>query len=125
MRVLITLALAILVSGCGSMSPTRAQGRVMIVDGRGAPIQGATLMPDYEYPPATAWKYTKDELAVRTSDAQGMILADLNEYFWDSDKCYHFRVHLAGFEDATMAVSKEMFPAVLKIEVKDPVQPSS
>jgi hypothetical protein len=124
MRALLPMAVAMAACACSFLSSGKPVGRVMIVDGRGAPLVGATLLPDLEAPPNTPWHYTSTELAAHTSDEQGMILADLAEYFWDSDGCYHFLVHRPGYENVTMTVSRDLFPPVLKIEMKDRLQPS-
>jgi hypothetical protein len=117
MRAVISMVILVLVSGCSSVFGEKEIGRVMLVDGRGTPVQGALVIPEYENPQNAPQDYSKKELEDRTSNAQGMVVVGLDEYYWDTDHCYHFRVRRYGFEDVTMSVSKDLFPAVLKIEL--------
>jgi hypothetical protein len=112
------MVILVLVSGCSSVLGEKEIGRVMLVDGRGAPVQGALVIPEYENPQSVPQDYSKKELEDRTSNAQGMVVVGLDEYYWDTDHCYHFRVRRYGFEDVAMAVSRDLFPAVLKIELE-------
>jgi hypothetical protein len=115
MRVLISITLLLIVSACGSISASKEPGRVVIVDRHGAPIQNGVLTPDEENPGPVPHVYDKYELEERASDAQGEFHVDLDDCIWTSDGCYHFRIHRAGFDDFTMAVSKDLFPPVLRI----------
>lgn len=91
----------------------------MIVDGHGAPVQGATVLPDDSDNRGTSREILSDEdIQARISDAQGIVHADLDQYFWDLDGCYHFRVHRSGFEDLTMSVSKDLYPSLLRINLE-------
>jgi hypothetical protein len=124
MRALISMVLFGLVAGCGSVSEGNPGGRVMIVDRLGNPVQDALVLPESEDGaalPRDTMRETKD----RTSNAQGMVRADLDDYLWSSDACYHFRIHRAGFEDAELTVSRDLFPAVLKIEMRATARPGS
>src|ERR1019366_9932365 len=108
MRAFISIALVVLISACVSTRGAKAAARIMLVDGSGAPIQGAVVLPeDPEYPGARRGNLSDAEEQARISDSQGLVHAELDQYFWDSDSCYHFRIHRAGFEDATMTVSKD------------------
>ena len=122
MRTRLAAALALAALACACSSPTRdaAGGRIMVVDARGAPLPGAflVLIPEIDRPSPRPQAYTSGELRAQTADAQGMIRADLDDGLWESDHNYHFRVHLAGYEDATMSVSTELFPPVLKVEMR-------
>jgi hypothetical protein len=114
---LLLMGAALLFSACGSMSGLDPRGQILVVDAAGAPLAGAVVLPDAEYdtplPP-----YTASELKDRSTNANGTILIYLDDYYWASDSCYHFRVRRAGYEDETMAVSKDLFPAVLKIDMR-------
>jgi hypothetical protein len=129
MRALISISLVVLASGCSTVHGVKdaVQGaiadvrgtpvQVLLVDARGTPVQGAFVLPEYENPLSAPQKYDDDEIKAHTSDEQGSVLVMLDDYYWDSDHCYHFRVRRNGFEDVTMAVSKDLYPAVLKIEL--------
>jgi hypothetical protein len=97
---------------------SEAEARVMLVDVHGVPVQGGVLTPEEEYPPATPRIYQQDELLARSSDAAGLIHFSLEDCFWKSDECYHIRVHRAGFDDVTMAVSRDLFPPLLRVELR-------
>ena len=118
MRVLLPLALAALASACSTTDEAKPEGRIMVVDARGAPIQGALLMPEEEFQDVDRTRLTKEERDARLSDAQGSIHAELDDFFWQGDGCYHFRIHREGFEDVDMAVSRDLYPPVLRIELK-------
>jgi hypothetical protein len=120
MRALLALVLVALAPACSSTPGAAEGGRMAVVDSLGAPVQGAFLyaMPEDENPPARPEKYTSAERKARTSDAQGMLRAELDDFLWESDHCYHFRVRRSGFEDVTMSVSRDLFPPVLRIEMK-------
>ena len=119
MRILLSIALAALLSSCGILSPAQVNPRIVVVDRSGNPVAGAVVLPENEDAKDTRETLTDFEIAARTSNAQGMIHTGLEDYFWDSDSCYHFRVHRDGFEDSEIAVSKELLPAVLKIELRE------
>jgi hypothetical protein len=99
------------------MSDLDPKGEVLVVDAAGAPLADAVVLPDAEYdsplPP-----YTASELKDRSTNAKGTVLVYLDDYYWASDSCYHFRVHRPGYEDETMAVSKDLFPSVMKIDMR-------
>ena len=113
-------ALLALASACSSPPKDNAGGRIMVVDAHGAPLPGAFLavVPEAENPSARPQAYTTAELRAHTSDAQGMIRVDLDDYLWDSDHNYHFRVRRQGYEDETLSVSTDLFPPVLRIELR-------
>jgi hypothetical protein len=114
---LILVGAALLFSACGSMSGLDPRGQLLVVDAAGAPLADALVLPDAENdaaPPA----YREWELKDLSTNAKGIVLVNLDDYYWASDSCYHFRVHKAGYEDETMAVSKDLFPAVLKIDMR-------
>jgi hypothetical protein len=115
--VLFLLGAALLLSACGSMSASDPRGQVLVVDAVGAPLADAVVLPDAEYDSASP-RYTDSDLKERSTNAKGTVLVFLDDYYWASDSCYHFRVHKAGYEDETMAVSKDLFPAVLKIDMR-------
>jgi hypothetical protein len=115
---LISVVLAVLLSACNSKSGANANGRVMVVGTNGVPIQGAILVPEEENPPTATQRYSDAELRERASNAKGIISVELDDCLWDSDGCYHFRIRRNGFEDVAMTVSKELFPPVLRIELK-------
>jgi hypothetical protein len=114
------VALLGLVSACSSPPKDNAGGRIMVVDARGAPLAGAflSLLPEYENASSRPTAYTTAELRAHTSDTQGMIRVDLDDYLWDSDHNYHFRIRRGGYEDVTMSVSPDLLPPVLKIEMR-------
>jgi hypothetical protein len=107
-------AMLLLASGCGSVSAPDAGPRVQVVDGAGTPIPGAVIFPDYEYS-SSQRTYTKEVLDELASDAQGFIHADLDDFLWDKDGCYHFVIRRAGYDAATMSVSKDLAPPVLRV----------
>lgn len=117
---LVAACLVLLGGSCTSASAGNTAGRVIVVDGRGAPVQGAllVLVSEDENAPASPMGLTAEELRERTSDLQGVIKASLDESLWESDGCYHFRVRKAGYEDVTLSVSKDLFPEVLRVELK-------
>jgi hypothetical protein len=119
MRILLSIALAALLCSCGALSAPKANPRILIVDRSGYPVAGAVVRPENEDAKDTRETLTDFEIAARTSNAQGMIHTGLEDYFWDSDSCYHFRIHRDGFEDFELAVSKELLPPVLKIELRE------
>jgi hypothetical protein len=118
MRILGALSLLVLLSACNS-APEGAGGTIVVVDGSGAPIKGAILIPEDEGPSGATPKYVQEEINARASDAKGVLPADLETCLWD-DGCYHFRIHKAGYEDAAMVVSRELFPPELRIVLKPP-----
>jgi hypothetical protein len=119
LRACAALALALLVSACGSLGGGGdLRGQIMVVDGQGAPIKGALVLPDPEFPPAQAPHYSDSEIKERSTDAQGMVSVYLDDFFWNADSCYHIRVRRAGYEDEAMTVSRDLFPSVLKIDMR-------
>jgi hypothetical protein len=119
MRAAVLTAWVLLASACTSTSGEQEAGRIMIVNGLGSPVQGAVIMPDEEDSRGAVPRRLADEdRQARTSDAQGIIHADLEQYFWDSDGCYHFRIRRGGFEDVTMTVSRDLFPPLLRIRLE-------
>jgi hypothetical protein len=118
MRGLVAAVTGILVSACGSLSGNDARGQILVVDNLGAPLQGAVVLPDPEFPPSTSPNYTESELKERSTNAQGIVQVYLDDFYWNSDSCYHIRVHRAGFEDEAMTVSRDLLPAVLKIDMR-------
>ncbi|HEY5228686.1 MAG TPA: hypothetical protein VIJ19_09100 [Opitutaceae bacterium] len=119
MRLFLAVILLSLVAGCKS-TPTEDQlGRVMVVDRHGNPLQNAVLTPDPENPPVVPRVFDDEEIKERASDAKGVFHVDMDDCIWGSDGCYHFRIHRAGFEDSTMTVSKDLFPPMLKVEMRE------
>ncbi len=96
------------------MSSSESAGRVLVVDSAGTPVPGAVIYPDYEYS-SSQKTYTRDDLEALSSDAQGVIHVDLDDFLWDKDGCYHFVIRRAGYEAATMSVSKDLAPPVLRV----------
>jgi hypothetical protein len=126
MRALACALLALALSACGSISKPGLDTRVIVVDRFGTPVQGALVRPEPEdtQEATLLQNETKPEILARVSNAQGMIRADLEDYYWDSDKCYHFHVHRPGFEDFDVAVSKDLMPPVYRIELRDRAEPA-
>jgi hypothetical protein len=124
LRMLVPVAFAVLVCGCGSLSAGDARGQILVVDTLGAPIKGALVLPDPEFPPAEAPRLSDSDIKERSTNAQGMILVYLDDFYWNADACYHIRVRSIGYEDETLAVSKDLFPAVLKIDMRPRVAPT-
>jgi hypothetical protein len=121
MRKFLALALVALIAGCATAPTPDELGRVTVVDRRGTPLQSAVLSPDPENPPAVPRAYDDAEIKERSSDANGVFHVDMDDCIWSSDGCYHFRIHRAGFDDFTMVVSKELFPPMLRVEMRDKV----
>lgn len=114
-RALAAAALVSLAAACGSVSSPDVNGHILVVDGLGTPIRGAVIYPDYEYSSSRERHYTRDDLEELSSNAQGMINTDMDDFRWDKDGCYHFRIRRAGYEEATMSVSTDLLPPVLKV----------
>jgi len=127
MRLLLSLGIVLLLAGCASPADKDAAPGLIVVDARGVPIQGALVMPEPDgRESADPLKLSHDERLLRTSDAQGVVRADLDIYFWPTDGCFHFVATRRGYEAATISVSKDLFPTPLKIRldaVSDPASP--
>lgn len=118
-RPIVFLSAMALIAACASGPDKARVAHIMVVDARGAPIPGALVMPELEDDRrADPRKPTSEDLAERTSDAQGIIHADMRLYYWGSDDCFHFVVTREGYEDATFSVSRELFPPMLKIRME-------
>jgi hypothetical protein len=115
LRLLVTTGLLLLLAACGTFSTPTGPGIVVIVDRHGTPLQNGVLVPDYEGAQEIPHTYDKYELAQRASDAKGVFHVDLDDCYWNSDDCYHFKIYRTGFENCSMTVSKDLFPPVLKI----------
>ena len=110
--------------GCASNVATGTTGRVMVVDTRGQPIAGALVLPDEEdQSTATAATPPVDDVKSVTTDAAGSVVLPLGDYYWTEDSCYHFRVVRRGYDPVIMSVSRELWPPVLRIELKLVGQP--
>ncbi|HZZ18027.1 MAG TPA: hypothetical protein VFE25_01595 [Opitutaceae bacterium] len=119
MRLLTALLLVCLVASCKSVPTADELGRVRVVNRHGDPIQYAVLTPDLENTPPAPHAYDDDEIKQRSSDANGVFHIDMDDCIWESDQNYHFRIHRAGYDDFTMAVSKDLFPPMLKVELRE------
>jgi hypothetical protein len=115
---LVPIVLVMLLSACGSFSGADSKGHILVVDARGAPIQGALVLAEDESQSGSPHHYTDSEIYDRATDAQGNLRVDLDDYYWASDGCYHFHVMKRGYEDETMSVSKDLFPALLKVDMR-------
>jgi hypothetical protein len=124
MRTLLSVTLAALLSSCNLGAPSKDNPRIVVVDHSGNPVSGAVVLPENEDARDSRENLTEYEIAARTSDAAGMIRASLDDYYWESDSCYHFRVRRAGFESFEIAVSKELMPPVLRIELRERSAPA-
>jgi hypothetical protein len=119
LRALASVGLAMLACACTSPSTPVAAGRIVLVDGLGAPVQGAVVLPEEENQRGSSPKlWSHSDIEERTSDSQGIVHIGLESYLWDSDACYHFRILRTGFEDVTMSVSRELFPPQLRITLE-------
>lgn len=114
----VPVILAVLACACGSLSGSDPRGQVLVVDAGGNPLRNATVLPDPEFQSGMPPKYTDAELQERATNAQGIVLIYLDDYYWKDDACYHLRVHLNGYEDETVSVSKELLPQVLRIDLR-------
>lgn len=112
-RVLVIFALSAMVSACGILGGPPPSGRILVTTESGAPIAGAKLVPDEDPQPGQTRPYDDSP----KTNAQGMVTVYLEDFYWDTDSCYHFRVRRAGYDDVTMAVSKDLMPALLKIKM--------
>lgn len=115
---LLPMVLALLVSSCGALSGSDPRGEVIVVGPDGAPLKGAVVIPDPEFDSNAPPKLTDSELEQHATNAQGVVLIYLDDFYWGGDACYHIRVHLAGYEDEAVTVSKDLLPAVLKIDMR-------
>jgi hypothetical protein len=113
--ILLAVAAAALVSACSSLTAKKAD-RIMLVDSSGARVPGATVLPEDEDIRTNTPRLSPDDPA-QVSDANGMVRADIEQYLWEADGCYHFRITRPGFEPMTMSVSKELCPPVLTIKL--------
>jgi len=120
LHVLAAVIASALASACSSTPGEDPRSHVMVVDTLGVPVQGAflILVPENENPSARPATYTRAELKAQTSDAQGMIRADLDDCLWESDHSFHFRIRARGFENLEMTVSKDLFPPLLRVEMR-------
>ena len=107
-------ALLALGAGCGSVSSAELNGHILVVDTSGAPLRGAVIFPDYEYS-SSQRQYSREDVEAFSTNAQGTIDINLDDFLWDTDGCYHFRVQRAGYETDTMSVSKDLLPPLLKV----------
>lgn len=114
-RILVILTAAVLLGACSSLSGDAPSGRILVLDTSGAPIVGARLLPDDDAVHTAPVKYDD---SIPSSDAHGLFVLDLDDYYSWKDSCYHFRVHKKGYVDETLAVSKDLMPAQLKVELK-------
>jgi hypothetical protein len=112
--------MVVLAPGCSSMHAEKPPGRILLVDGRGMPVQGGVVLPDDAEANAKTSRQLQNDAEDLgwISDTQGLVHADLDQYLWDSDGCYHFRVRRGGYKDVEMSVSKDLFPPVLKIPLE-------
>jgi hypothetical protein len=119
MRAILLFGVIALLAACNSSPETQEYPLVFVVDARGAPIKGALVMPESEDEGVTnSGNLTASELERRTSDAQGLVRADLKAYYWPSDACFHFATTKQGYEDSVISVSKDLFPSPLKIRME-------
>ena len=117
------LALA-LTAGCSTLTGPDPKGQLLLVDSAGMPVAGVAVVPGQESDNAPAPNYAQLALEKHTSDAQGRLQVDLDEFVWSSDGNYHFLIHRAGYEDFTMTASKDLFPPLLRIELKARAAPA-
>jgi hypothetical protein len=111
-----------LAAGCRSGVDPDQLGRILVVNSRGVPIAGATVVP-YDENEVRRAELTPEDLKAFTTDQHGTVTVLLEPYLWTEDGCYHFRVRRPGFEAATETVSRDLFPAQLRIELKAEGQP--
>jgi hypothetical protein len=116
LRIPLLAAFLIGLSAC-SVFATKPVNQILVVDENGAPVAGALLLPEDEEQHSVAVSEGREEDYAQTSGPDGMIAAKLDE-FLRSDDCYHFRIHKAGYEDTTTSVSKDLIPALLKVELR-------
>jgi len=107
-------ALMALAPGCGSVPAADVNGHILVVDTGGAPLKGAVIFPDYEYS-SSQRQYSKEDVQAFSTNAQGMVDMSLDDFLWDRDGCYHFRVQRAGYETSTMSVSRDLLPPLLRV----------
>ena len=110
------LILSLFVSSC--TSPNSIRDRVMVVENHGLPVQGALLVPSDEDSRDAAPVRDPYEIRARSSDAHGIFHVDLDDCYWASDGCYHFRISKDGYDDVEMSVSKDLFPPMLRVDLK-------
>jgi hypothetical protein len=115
-NLLLALVLSLFVSSC--TSPNSIQDRVMVVESHGLPVQGAVLVPTFEDAKDAPPVLDPYEIRARSSDAHGVFHVDLDDCYWASDGCYHFHISKGGYDDVDMSVSKDLFPPMLKVDLK-------
>jgi len=113
------LAAALALSACGSALISGARAQVLVVDSLGNPVRGAVVLPDDDSP-ASHRGFTEAEMKERSTNGQGLLAVFLDDFLWASDGNYHLRVLAVGFEDEAMTVSKDLFPPVLRVELRRP-----
>lgn len=124
LRPVLALCALAAVAGCATNPAVDSTGRVMVVDTRGQPIAGALVLPDEEdQSTATAAALPVSDVKSVTTDAAGAVVLPLGDYYWTEDSCYHFRVVRRGYDSVIMSVSRELWPPVLRIELKLAGQP--
>ena len=113
---LVALVLSLFVASCSS--PNSIRDRVMVVENHGLPVQGAVLVPSDEDSRDAAPVLDPYEIRARSSDAHGIFHVDLDDCYSASDGCYHFRISKEGYDDVEMSVSKDLFPTMLRVDLK-------
>jgi len=126
MRPILFSAIIVLLAGCASPADRDDTPVVMVVDSKGAPIAGALVTPELDNSSASRPAViSPDDRARMTSDAQGVIHPDLDDYYWPNDHCYHFIATRKGYLDATLTISKDLFPSPLKLRMDAVGEPAA
>ncbi|HEY1793101.1 MAG TPA: hypothetical protein VGG34_09300 [Opitutaceae bacterium] len=109
----IAAAACLVLAGCAGKE-TVPDHRILVVDTAGTPLEGAVVYPDSDDSSSQTPRYAENH----STDKQGLLVPDLEEFYWDSDGCYHFRVRSPGYEEETVAVSRDLFPFIYRIELR-------
>jgi hypothetical protein len=126
MRFILGLFLSLVLAGCGTINP-KINSRVIVVDRNGNPVQGIVVEPEPQDAKDSAYFESRAPYDTKNwmTDAQGEFHTDLEDYYWESDSCYHFHVHHYGYEDFEISVAKDLMPPLYKIVLRDSARPSS
>ncbi len=118
MRPILFSVIIVLLAGCASQADREDTPVVMVVDSKGAPIAGALVTPELDSTSTSRPSViAADDRIKMTSDAQGVIHPYLDDYYWATDGCFHFIATRRGYLDATLTVSKDLFPNPLRIRM--------
>jgi hypothetical protein len=122
-KILSLCAAACALTACSYFGTPRSKNQILVLDENGRPVADAILLAEDDSHGSGYRNTTQEEDFAPRSGPDGVITADLDEYLWSSDDCYHFSIHKRGFEDTATTVSRELIPQVLKVELRSRAWP--